>query len=176
MELVLIGAAALLASTLTLFSGFGLGTMMTPVFALFFPLPLAIAATAVVHLASNLFKVGLLARNADARVVALFGLPAALAALAGASVLGAVDRLPVLDHYVLAGRAYEITAIKALIGALIVVFAVLELSPRFAALAFPPRWLLLGRVLSKRALRSVSRFTAQGQRAPEGTRRPQAQR
>ena len=70
MELVLIGAAALLASTLTLFSGFGLGTMMTPVFALFFPLPLAIAATAVVHLASNLFKVGLLARNADARVLA----------------------------------------------------------------------------------------------------------
>ena len=96
MELVLIGAAALLASTLTLFSGFGLGTMMTPVFALFFPLPLAIAATAVVHLASNLFKVGLLARNADARVVALFGVPAALAALVGASVLGAIDRLPVL--------------------------------------------------------------------------------
>ena len=148
MELVLIGAAALLASTLTLFSGFGLGTMMTPVFALFFPLPLAIAATAVVHLASNLFKVGLLARNADARVVALFGVPAALAALIGASVLGAIDRLPVLGHYVLAGRAYEVTALKALIGTLIVVFALLELSPRFAALAFPPRWLPLGGALS----------------------------
>ena len=59
MELALIAFAALVGSTLTLFSGFGLGTMMTPVFALFFPVPLAIAATAVVHLASNLFKLGL---------------------------------------------------------------------------------------------------------------------
>lgn len=49
MELVLIGVSALLVSGLTLFSGFGLGTVLMPVFALFFPLPLAIAATAVVH-------------------------------------------------------------------------------------------------------------------------------
>ena len=63
MELALIAFAALVGSTLTLFSGFGLGTMMTPVFALFFPVPLAIAATAVVHLACNLFKLGLLARG-----------------------------------------------------------------------------------------------------------------
>jgi hypothetical protein len=37
MELVLIGLAALLTSGLTLFSGFGLGTILMPVFALFFP-------------------------------------------------------------------------------------------------------------------------------------------
>lgn len=148
MELALIAFAALVGSTLTLFSGFGLGTMMTPVFALFFPVPLAIAATAVVHLASNLFKLGLLARAADWRVVLRFGLPAALAALVGAAALGAVDRLPALGHYLLAGTRYEITPIKALIGALIVVFALLELSPRFQALAFAPRWLPLGGALS----------------------------
>ena len=56
MELVLIGLVALLTSGLTLFSGFGLGTILMPVFALFFPLPLAIAATAVVHFANNLFN------------------------------------------------------------------------------------------------------------------------
>ncbi len=61
MELVLIGFAALLASGLTLLSGFGLGTALMPVFALFFPLPLAIVATAVVHFANNLFKLGLMA-------------------------------------------------------------------------------------------------------------------
>ena len=49
MELILIGLAALFTSALTLFSGFGLGTILMPVFALFFPLPLAIAATAVVR-------------------------------------------------------------------------------------------------------------------------------
>ncbi len=44
MELILIGFAALLASGLTLLSGFGQGTALMPVFALFFPLQLAIAA------------------------------------------------------------------------------------------------------------------------------------
>jgi hypothetical protein len=39
-----------LASALTLFSGFGLGTLLMPVVALFFPLDLAIAMTAMVHL------------------------------------------------------------------------------------------------------------------------------
>ena len=148
MELALIAFAALVGSTLTRFSGYGLGTMMTPVVALFFPVPLAIAATAVVHLASNLFKLGLLARAADWRVVLRFGLPAALAALVGAAALGAVDRLPALGHYLLAGTRYEITPIKALIGALIVVFALLELSPRFQAQAFAPRWLPIGGALS----------------------------
>jgi len=80
MELLVIGIAALFAAALTFFSGFGVGTLMTPVFALFFPLPLAIAATAVVHVVNNLFKLGLTVRNASWRVVAAFGLPAMLAA------------------------------------------------------------------------------------------------
>ncbi|MGH8525978.1 MAG: hypothetical protein ACREXY_17780 [Gammaproteobacteria bacterium] len=40
MELLVIGIAACLVSGLTLFSGFGLGTVLTPVFALFFPVTL----------------------------------------------------------------------------------------------------------------------------------------
>jgi hypothetical protein len=43
MELILIGAIALLTSGVILLSGFGLGTILMPVFALFFPVPLAIA-------------------------------------------------------------------------------------------------------------------------------------
>jgi len=144
----MIGAAALLASGLTLFSGFGLGTLLMPVFALFFPVPLAIAATAVVHLANNLFKLGLLARQADWRVVLRFSAPATLAAMAGAGALSAVDRLPAIARYAIGGRHFEITAVNAVIGPLIVVFALLELSPRFRALAFPPRWLPLGGLVS----------------------------
>ena len=75
MELVLIGVAPLLTSGLTMLSGFGLGTILMPVFALFFPLPLAIAATAVVHFANNLLKFGLIARQADWPVVAKFSMP-----------------------------------------------------------------------------------------------------
>lgn len=148
MELVLIGVSALLVSGLTLFSGFGLGTVLMPVFALFFPLPLAIAATAVVHFANNIFKFGLMAKQADWRVVARFSVPAAIAALAGASLINLFDKMPLIASYTLGGSTFEITMIKAVIGSLIVAFALLELSPRFQALAFPPRWLPLGGVLS----------------------------
>lgn len=148
MELVLIGLVATFTAGLTLFSGFGLGTILTPVFALFFPVPVAIAATAVVHLANNLFKLGLMARDADWRVVLRFGVPAAAAAMLGAALLTWVDAMPVLIEYRLAGRLFEVTPVKALIGVLIAVFAILELSPRFQALAFPPRLLGLGGAIS----------------------------
>lgn len=148
MELVLIGVVALLTSGLTLFSGFGLGTILMPVFALFFSVPLAIAATAVVHFANNIFKFGLMAKQADWRVVARFSVPAAIAATAGASLLNLFDKMPIVASYTLGGSTFEITVIKAVIGTLIVVFALLELSPRFQALAFPPSWLPLGGALS----------------------------
>ena len=148
MELVLIGVVALLTSGLTLFSGFGLGTVLMPVFAVFFPVPLAIAATAVVHFANNIFKFGLMAKQADWLVVARFSVPAAIAAMAGAGLLNLFDTMPVVASYTLGGSAFEITMIKAVIGTLIVVFALLELWPRFQTLAFPPRWLPLGGVLS----------------------------
>ena len=148
MELVIIGLAAALASALTLFSGFGLGTVLTPVFALFFPVPLAVAATAIVHFANNLFKLGLLARQADWRVVVRFGIPAALAAFAGATLLDRFDRLPPLSVFEWGGATHEITALKVIIGGLIALFALLELWPRFQALAFPARYLPLGGLLS----------------------------
>ena len=64
-QYIVICAVALAVSGLTLFSGFGLGTLLMPVFAIFFPIEVAIAATAVVHLANNIFKLALLSRHAD---------------------------------------------------------------------------------------------------------------
>lgn len=148
MELVLIGVVALLTAGLTLFSGFGLGTVLMPVFALFFPVPLAIAATAVVHFVNNIFKFGLMVKKADWRVVLRFSLPAAIAAMAGASLLNLFDSMPVMASYTAGGSTFEITVIKAVIGILIAAFALLELWPWFQALAFPPRWLPLGGALS----------------------------
>lgn len=148
MELVLIGIVAMLTAGVTLFSGFGLGTILMPVFALFFPVPLAIAATAIVHFANNIFKFGLMARQADWRVVARFGVPAAVAAIVGAGLLTWFDTMPALASYTLGGSVFEVSVVKAVIGVLIVVFALLELWPRFQTLAFLPRWLPLGGVLS----------------------------
>ena len=148
MELLTIGIAALLTAGLTFFSGFGLGTILMPVFALFFPVPLAIAATAVVHFANNIFKFGLMAKQADWRVVARFSVPAAIAAMVGASLLNLFDQMPVVASYALGGSKFEVTVVKAVIGVLIMAFALLELSARSQALVFPPRWLPLGGMLS----------------------------
>jgi hypothetical protein len=49
MEYVVICLAAIITSGLTLFSGFGLGTLLMPVFAVFFPVEVAVALTAIVH-------------------------------------------------------------------------------------------------------------------------------
>ncbi len=148
MEILMICLVAALASGLTLFSGFGLGTILTPFFALFFPIPTAVAMTAVVHLSNNLFKIGLVGRNADWRVVLRFGAAAALAAIAGASLLALFADLPPLGRYVLGGHEHEITPVKTAIGLLIAAFALLELWPRFAGMSFHPRWMPLGGALS----------------------------
>jgi uncharacterized protein len=87
MEYVILSLTALVVSFLSLFSGFGLGTLLMPVFALFFPLPVAIASTAVVHLAANIFKALLVGRWAKWGVVLKFGVPAALCSALGAFFL-----------------------------------------------------------------------------------------
>jgi len=148
MDLVLIGIVALTASALTFFSGFGLGTVMVPAFSLVLPIPVAVAAAALVHFLNNLLKLGLMARRADWGTVVKFGLPAAVAALAGAVLLGAFARMPVLFDYQLGHRRCEVTAVNLAIGVTIVLFAVLECWPRFAALALPSRWIPVGGVLS----------------------------
>jgi uncharacterized protein len=83
MEYPVICSVAIIGSALTLFSGFGLGTLLMPAFALFFPLNVAVAGTAVVHLVNNLFKVLLVGRNANWRIVVRFAFPAAVFAALG---------------------------------------------------------------------------------------------
>jgi uncharacterized membrane protein YfcA len=87
MEYVVVCSVTLVVSATTLFSGFGLGTVLMPAFALFFPVQVAIAATAVVHLANNIFTTLLVGKKADWEAVVKFALPGALAAVAGAATL-----------------------------------------------------------------------------------------
>ncbi|MCK5583479.1 MAG: TSUP family transporter, partial [Elusimicrobiales bacterium] len=72
--ILIIPIAALAASFLTFFSGFGLGTILMPVFILFFPIDTAIALTAIVHFLNNILKVSLLWKDATWKVVLKFGL------------------------------------------------------------------------------------------------------
>jgi uncharacterized protein len=148
MEILIIALTAFLAASLTLFSGFGLGTLLMPVVALFFPVEVAIGITAVVHLANNLFKLGLVGGQADLGVVLRFGVPALLAALAGAALLGWLGNLHPLVEYTVAGREVAIMPLKLIIGVLILGFVVMELSPAFVALGFDARFLPLGGCVS----------------------------
>ena len=70
---LIVAAAALAASALTLYSGFGLGTLLLPVLALFFPVDTAVTATAIVHGANNLLKILLVGAKADRDLVLRFG-------------------------------------------------------------------------------------------------------
>ena len=148
MTYLIVASAALAASCLTLFSGFGLGTLLMPVVALFFPLDIAVAITAIVHFSNNVFKFLLLGRQSDPGVILRFGLPAILAALIGAWLLGELSGLPPLHSYVFAGHSLNITPVKLVIGVIILAFVVLEVVPRFAAMSFDPRLLPLGGAIS----------------------------
>ncbi|MDA0748534.1 MAG: TSUP family transporter, partial [bacterium] len=146
---VLICTVALLVACLTLFSGFGLGTLLMPAFAVFFPLEVAVAATAVVHLANNLFKLGLLRRQADWGVVVRFAVPGAIMAAVGAGLLSYLSDLPALARYALGNRILFVTPVKLVIGILICVFALFELLPSLERrMQFPRRLLPLGGALS----------------------------
>jgi len=148
MDYVVICLVAVLVSALTLFSGFGLGTVLMPAFALFFPLPVAIAATAVVHLANNIFKVILVGKKADWGVVLRFALPGAVAAMVGAALLNLFAGAAPLATYSWSGQTHEVTTIKLVVGIIIVLFALFELIPYFNHLAFERKYLPWGGMLS----------------------------
>ena len=146
--LPLIGVTAFVASALTLFSGFGLGTLLLPAFALFMAPEVAVGATAVVHGLNSLFKLVLIGRSAAGRVVVRFGLPAILAAFAGAAILAALAARPPLLVWSWRGGTAAVTPLKLVMGLLILVFALVELAPRLDRIAVSERWLPYGGALS----------------------------
>ncbi len=143
-----VALTALLAAGLTLYSGFGLGTLLLPVFALFFPVEVAVAATAVVHGANNVFKVALVGRYADSTVVLRFGVTAIVFASLGAALLGALAGLQARLEWSAGALSGATTPLKLLMGGLMLFFALFELLPRFRQIEFERRYLPLGGVLS----------------------------
>ena len=148
MDILLIGVVAALASALTFFSGFGLGTIVLAAFSLFFPVPVAVAATGLVHLLNNLFKGGLLRKRADWRTVLAFGAPAVPAAMLGAWLLAVLGQSPRLWEGKAWGASFGPTGAGFAVGALMMLFAGLELHPSFARLRAPARWMPLGGALT----------------------------
>ncbi|MDJ0646924.1 MAG: sulfite exporter TauE/SafE family protein [Flavobacteriaceae bacterium] len=148
MEIFIISIVAFLAAVLTFFSGFGLGTMLTPVFMLFFPVELAIALTGVVHFFNNLYKIILVGKNADKTVLWRFGIPAILFAFAGAWVLLHIPDIKPLFTYQLFEKTFDVYPVKFLISILLIFFALMDLLPYFDKWQFDKSKLPIGGALS----------------------------
>ena len=148
MEILFISFIAFIASILTFFSGFGLGTILMPVFAIFFPVEIAIALTGIVHLLNNLFKISIVGKYASWKIVLQFGLPAIIGALIGAGILIYFSNNSILASYQLGNIECEITPIKLIISIIILFFAILELLPFFQNLEFSKNKLLAGGLIS----------------------------
>ncbi|MBN8701492.1 MAG: sulfite exporter TauE/SafE family protein [Bacteroidetes bacterium] len=148
MEYVLICIVAFLASVLTLFSGFGLGTILVPVFALFFPIDFSIVCTAIVHFLNNFFKLLLVGEHADRKTVLRFGIPAIIFSFLGAMLLSGFSNFEPIATYQISNNEFEVTPAKLTIGILVFLFALLEVIPKYSSLAFDRKYLCVGGILS----------------------------
>ncbi len=148
MEIIVIAIVSFLVAILTFFSGFGLGTILTPVFMLFFPVELAIALTGLVHFFNNVFKIILVGKNADKKVLRNFGIPAVIFSFFGAWLLLHIPDAKALFSYQLMGNTYEVYPVKFIISVLLIFFALMDLIPAFQRLQFSKKKLPLGGALS----------------------------
>lgn len=80
----LLAATALLAGAVAAVTGFGIGSVITPVLGLAVGTKLAVAAAAIPHFVGTLQRFWILRRHVDRRVVLGFGLMSAVGGLAGA--------------------------------------------------------------------------------------------
>lgn len=148
MEILIISIVAFLTAILTFFSGFGLGTILTPVMMIFFPVEIAIALTGVVHFSNNIFKFFLVGKKFNKEVLYRFGIPAVIFAFIGAMLLVKIPNMEAIYSYQLFEKTFEIFPLKFLVAVFMMFFAVIDLIPYFNNLQFDKNKLPIGGALS----------------------------
>jgi len=148
MAIIVVSLTALIASLLTFFSGFGLGTILTPVLVIFFPVEVAIALTGIVHLLNNFFKIALVGNKINWQVGIKFGATAIIGAFAGAKILAFFLNFPALYVYSINSKLFSITLIKLIISALMIVFVLFETLPALKKIQFDQDKLYVGGLIS----------------------------
>lgn len=112
-NIIIPALTAFLAAAFTLATGFGLGTVLTPIFLLFYDVKVAILIVAVVHLANNLLKLSLYSSHMSFDILRRFGLLTLIGAFIGAFAQGNMDSSVVK---VLLGMALIFLGLKELTG------------------------------------------------------------
>ena len=147
MDIIILIAVSFGASWLTFFCGFGLGTMLTPVFYMLFKdLEVAIAATTIVHFLNNVFKFLLMKKSVNWRIALPFGLAAIPAAFLGAFLLTHFDDFTITTYHIF-DKHWQIKAMNLVFGIILGGFALIELIPSWR-LAFSKQKLWIGGVIS----------------------------
>ena len=147
-EIFIVSVVAFGAALLTFFSGFGLGTILTPVMMIFFPTEMAIAYTGLVHFSNNIFKFLLVGKNIDKKVLIRFGLPSVIAAFIGSYILVLIDDNIVIFSYYFFDKKIDVILVKFLISILLIIFAIIDLIPQINNLHFDKKYLPFGGFLS----------------------------
>jgi hypothetical protein len=83
-------AASVIGGAIASVAGFGIGSVLTPVFALRMDMKLAVAAVAIPHVVATAVRFWMMRRHVDAAVVRSFGVMSAAGGLTGALLQGVV--------------------------------------------------------------------------------------
>lgn len=143
----LIAITAFLASLSTFFSGFGLGTILLPVFSLFFSPEIALATTALVHLINGLFKVALTFKNINWPVFMKFGGFAFLGSMFGAYLIYALGDMG-LVYSVKLVESYDVNYTEFSLGLVMLIFALLEFTSFLENRKIGKSWIPFGGFVS----------------------------
>ena len=144
----ILALVAMLASFATFFSGFGLGTLLLPVFALFFDIEIAILATALVHFSAGIFKFLLTMRSINVSILIRFGITAILGAYIGSFLVSKLSHDLIIYNYEFSNFNFKVELINFIIGFLMVLFALIELLPTLKTITFNKKYLPLGGFIS----------------------------
>jgi uncharacterized membrane protein YfcA len=111
---ILVLLVSIAAGSVAAIAGFGIGSLITPVFALHYPLKVAVAAVAIPHIAATATRLWLMREHVDRKLFIRFGLASAVGGLIGAFLYSAAGN-PVLTA--IFGAALVLTATLELTGA-----------------------------------------------------------
>lgn len=148
MEIVVIPLIVFLGSVLTFFSGFGLGTVLLPAFCAFFPIEIAIFATAIVHFFNSLFKVIFVYKGINYSLLLKFAPIAVIFAFIGSGTLGLLESFNRDFSYDFSIFKNSITPVKIVVGLTMIGFAFIEFFYKKKSFEVTPTRLFIGGALS----------------------------
>ena len=148
MEVVIIPLVVFAGSVLTFFSGFGLGTILLPAFCAFFPVEVAVFATAVVHFFNSLFKVIFVFKEINYSLLLQFAPTAVLFAFLGGFILSCLDSYNLEMMYSFLIFQNTVTPLKIVIGLTMIAFAFIEFFFKKQTYKTTPARMLVGGALS----------------------------